>query len=206
MDSLKKQTYLHCLCVILCGFFLLTVSTAQAAPRPTLRVGYTGIPGYIARDYQQRYKGVAYEYLEALATYLGVSLEYVPGAFEENLLRLQTGTIDLLPRQDSQNTLSLSPPTLSTPPGIQPVALGPGAGFALLSSQRPELIQNIKASVQDMAAVNPFFLYQFWIGFCPFACLFICFDHSFNHFWAIFAQLLLNTQHAITVKTHITIE
>ncbi len=160
MDSLKKQTYLHCLCVILCGFFLLTVSTAQAAPRPTLRVGYTGIPGYIARDYQQRYKGVAYEYLEALATYLGVSLEYVPGAFEENLLRLQTGTIDLLPRQDSQNTLSLSPPTLSTPPGIQPVALGPGAGFALLSSQRPELIQNIKASVQDMAAVNPFFLYQ----------------------------------------------
>jgi hypothetical protein len=136
------------------------VSTAQAAPRPTLRVGYTASLAISARDYQQRYKGVAYEYLEALATYLGVSLEYVPGTFEENLLRCRLERSICCHEQDSQNTLSLSPPTLSTPPGIQPVPLGPGAGFVLLSSQRPELIQQVKPAYQDMAAVNPFFLYQ----------------------------------------------
>ena len=160
MDSPKKQPFLYCLCVLLCGFFLLTAATAQADPRPTLRVGYTSIPGYLSRDYQHHYKGVAYEYLEALATYLGVNLEYVPGTFEENTLRLQIGTIDMMPQQDALPSAILTSPDIATAPGVQALPLGPGAGFILLADQHQQLSQQVEFGIRTISTTNPFFLYQ----------------------------------------------
>ena len=66
MESPTMKKVVSGLLVLLCGFFLLTASTAEAETRPTLRVGYTSMPGYLSRDYKYHYKGVAYEYLRQL--------------------------------------------------------------------------------------------------------------------------------------------
>lgn len=156
MKSPTMKKVVSGLLVLLCGFFLLTASTVAAETPPTLRVGYTSMPGYLSRDYKYHYKGVAYEYLEAIATYLGVTLEYIPGTEEENTLRLQIGTIDMMP---APNT----PPSNSPASGLQAIPLGSGAGVLLLStqhSQQDQLIPRVQASIDEISRINPFFLYQ----------------------------------------------
>lgn len=92
-------------CFLFCVLLLLTAfgakaSFACAAERMSLRVGYTSMENFLARDGEGHYSGIAYEYLEGLASYIGAELEYLPGFQQQNEERLQNGTIDMFIEPD----------------------------------------------------------------------------------------------------------
>ena len=153
-----QRWYRHLATVLLVfGLITLIPPTASAYERPVLRVGYTNTINYLSRDEYGFYHGMTYETLENIATYMGVTLEYVPGTPAENLLRLHSGAIDLVTCEEvSQNLL---PPTeLTAPPaGTASIPLGYGIGWLLLSDQRPDLKANIQASQQSLNSISPLF-------------------------------------------------
>ena len=153
-----KRWYCHIATLLLVfGLIMLIPPTASAYERPVLRVGYTNAINYLSRDEYGFYHGMTYEALENIATYMGVTLEYVPGTPAENLLRLHSGAIDLVTCEEvSQNFL---PPTeLTAPPaGTASIPLGYGIGWLLLSDQRPDLKADIQASQQSLNSISPLF-------------------------------------------------
>ena len=76
---------------------LFFVSLVPAAAAETLHVGYFAAPGFLTRDAQGDFHGVAYSYLEALSSYAGCSFSYeeVPRN-EATVEALREGELDLL--------------------------------------------------------------------------------------------------------------
>ena len=139
------------------GLIMLTPPTTFAYERPVLRVGYTNAINYLSRDDNGFYHGMTYEALENIATYMGVTLEYIPGTPAENLLRLHNGEIDLAACEEISHNL-LPPTELTTPPaGTVSIPLGYGIGWLLLSDQRAELKTRIEASQNTLNSINPLF-------------------------------------------------
>lgn len=130
-------------------------SRVSAYERPTLCVGYTCTHGYLSCDEDGCYRGMIYESMEALATYLGATMKYIPGTPEENARRLQSGSIDILAMEDSI-TSQTPPDTLRNPPsGTYAIMLGRGIGYLQISSQNPRLYQQITQSLQAIRRVSP---------------------------------------------------
>ena len=129
--------------------------------RPALRMGYTDTLGSIWQDKRLLYHGTAYEYSEALATYLNRRATYTSGTMEENLLRLQSGSIDMIILPDGPfNRPDIEPVPRDLPPGTISVPLGEGMGWMLLDKNRAELKPEIVAAVQTITEVNPFFRHE----------------------------------------------
>lgn len=153
-----KRWYCHITTLLLVLSLITFISpTASAYERPVLRVGFSHAINYLSRDEKGFYHGMTYEALESIATYMNVTLEYVPGTQAENLQRLHQGTIDLIACEEVSQNL-LPPPALTTPPaGTVSIPLGYGIGWLLLSDQRPELAENILTNQKALNSIDPLF-------------------------------------------------
>ena len=126
--------------------------------RPALRIGFTDTEGCIWQDKRLLYQGTAYEFIEALSTYLNRRTAYTSGTMEENLLRLKSGSIDMIILPDGPMTnRSTEPIPVNLPAGTISVPLGESLGWLLLDENRAEMAPQISAAVKTIAEVNPFF-------------------------------------------------
>ena len=126
--------------------------------RPALRIGFTDTEGSIWQDKRLLYQGTAYEFIEALSTYLNRRTAYTSGTMEENLLRLKSGSIDMIILPDGPMTnRSTDPIPVNLPAGTISVPLGESLGWLLLDENRAEMAPQISAAVKTIAEVNPFF-------------------------------------------------
>lgn len=126
--------------------------------RPALRIGFTDDKKAIWQDSRLLYHGAAYEFTEALSTYLNMKNSYVSGTLEENLLRLQNGSIDLILLPDRPLDPNFTDPRpMNLPSGVTPVGLGKGIGWLLAAENRPELAESLRQAVFTISEVNPFY-------------------------------------------------
>lgn len=157
-------------CFLFCVLLLLTAfgakaSFACAAERMSLRVGYTSMENFLARDGEGHYSGIAYEYLEGLASYIGAELEYLPGFQQQNEERLQNGTIDMFIEPDhSFEWLMQGKPFYTDPAvllqntaGFQRVMLGEGVGVLCLNENAGALTDRMRSGLTEMTKINPFY-------------------------------------------------
>lgn len=129
--------------------------------RPTMRIGFTNTEGFIWQDKRLLYHGTAYEFTEALSTYLNRRTAYTSGTMEENLLRLKSGSIDLILLPDGPLSPQSSAPIPSNlPPGTIAVPLGEKLGWLLLDENRAELEPWLNQAIRSIDAVNPFFRFN----------------------------------------------
>ena len=131
--------------------------------RPELRVGFTGTTegAPLWQDKRLLYRGIAFEYVETLATYLNRRTTYTSGTMEENLLRLNAGSIDMIVLADGPLAArSTNPIPDNLPPGTISVPLGEGMGWLLLNEQRTDMAQQLAATVYTITRTNPFFRYD----------------------------------------------
>ena len=97
------HTFLRLLFGLVFLAFLLPAPILSAAPPPArgpvpvLKVGYLPLPGELYKDERGLYRGIAFEYLSTVASYMGCALTFNEGTDEENLQRLQAGEVDLVP-------------------------------------------------------------------------------------------------------------
>lgn len=140
-------------------------SSAYAAERMSLRVGYTSMENFLSRDGGGHYAGIAYEYLEGLAAYIGVEFEYLPGSRQQNEERLQNGSIDMFIEADhSFAWLMQGQPFRAAPgaiyqndAGFRQVLLGEGVGVLCLNENAGELADRMKSGLIEMTKINPFY-------------------------------------------------
>lgn len=126
--------------------------------RPALRVGFTDTEGSIWQDKRLLYHGTAFEFTEALATYLNRHTAYTSGTMDENLLRLKSGSIDMIILPDGPMAAgSIEPVPAALPSGTISVPLGEGMGWILLDESRTDLEAQVSAAVKTIAEINPFF-------------------------------------------------
>ena len=126
--------------------------------RPALRIGFTNTEGQIWQDKRLLYHGTSYEFVEALSTYLNRRTAYTSGTMEENLLRLKSGSIDMIILPDGPMTnRSTEPIPANLPSGTISVPLGESLGWLLLDENRAEMAPQISAAVKAITEVNPFF-------------------------------------------------
>lgn len=76
----------------------LWTGAAEAAGRPVLRVGLT----YIAQDEASgtghpQFDKTVTDYMQVLASYAGMDVQYVPGSVQGNIDALLDGRVDVLP-------------------------------------------------------------------------------------------------------------
>ncbi len=81
---------------LLLALSLIPCPAVATGRRDVVRVGYVEAPEYLTRDTDGQYSGVVYDYLETLAVYAGLQLEYVSGTTEECIERLTLGSVDML--------------------------------------------------------------------------------------------------------------
>ncbi len=126
--------------------------------RPVLRVGFTDAQDSIWQDKRLLYHGTAYEFTETLATYLNRKTAYTSGTMDENLLRLKSGSIDMILLPDgplaAHNT---APIPANLPAGTMPIPLGEGLGWMLLDENHTDIAAQLTEAVQTITAINPFF-------------------------------------------------
>lgn len=126
--------------------------------RPVLRVGFTDAQDSIWQDKRLLYHGTAYEFTETLATYLNRKTAYTNGTMDENLLRLKSGSIDMILLPDgpfaARNT---APIPANLPAGTMPIPLGEGLGWMLLDENHTDIAAQLTEAVQTITAINPFF-------------------------------------------------
>lgn len=126
--------------------------------RPVLRVGFTDAQNSIWQDKRLLYHGTAYEFTETLATYLNRKTAYTSGTMDENLLRLKSGSIDMILLPDgplaARNT---DPIPANLPAGTMPIPLGEGLGWMLLDENHTDIAAQLTEAVQTITAINPFF-------------------------------------------------
>lgn len=144
---------------------LCTPTQAQAKDflRSDLRVGFTGTTegAPIWQDKRLLYRGIAYEFIETLSTYLHRRTTYTNGTMEENLLRLKAGSIDMIVLPDGPLAArSTTPVPANLPPGTIAVPLGEGMGWLLLDENWTDMAQQLNTAVQTITKVNPFFRYS----------------------------------------------
>ena len=129
--------------------------------RPALRVGFTDRDGSIWQDKRLLYHGTSYEFTETLATYLNRKTAYTSGTMEENLLRLKSGSIDMILLPDgplaARNT---TPIPADLPAGTMPIPLGEGLGWMLLDENHTDLAAQLTEAIQTITVINPFFRYD----------------------------------------------
>ncbi len=76
---------------------LLLMAAVPASAGRTIRVGSTGVEGFVEYLPDGTPYGYAVEYLKEIAAYTGWHYEFVPGTWAESMERLKRGEIDLLP-------------------------------------------------------------------------------------------------------------
>ena len=75
-----------------------TAAVVGAAERPVLRVGLDyAVPAGVDGETQPQFDKTVTDYMQVLANYAGMDVEFVPGSLSANLERLQDGSIDVLP-------------------------------------------------------------------------------------------------------------
>lgn len=132
---------------ILMAICLLVSPSALAADRQNLRVGYTNIPGYLSKDSLGFYKGLIYQYLEAVADYMRADLRYTEGTLADNLDKLANGELDLVPTKDQHETAQLTS-----------IPLSPSIGYAVIRRSDSELYgSQLQSAIASLDKVNPFF-------------------------------------------------
>ena len=87
---------------------------SEAAERPILRVGYTDVHDYISKGEDGNFRGFLYDYLEALSTYSGHTIEYVPcDSPSDSIGKMMRGEIDMVAAvpdvKNPPQSLALSP-------------------------------------------------------------------------------------------------
>lgn len=88
----KLWAGLLCLSVLLS----MTLPTLAAPEGKTARIGYIGYEDFIAPDKNGEFVGYGVEYYKKIAAYTGFTYEFIPGTWEENLIKLQNHEIDLV--------------------------------------------------------------------------------------------------------------
>ena len=118
-------------------------------PVPMLKVGYTNSPGELVKDDHGLYKGIVFEYLSTVASYMGCGLEFSEGTPEENLQRLAAGEVDIVPEEN-----------LPASGNFQSIDLGPSIGYALLQENNPELKEKMQKAVNAVDATAPYYRFH----------------------------------------------
>ena len=68
-----------------------------AVPGVVVKVAVSDYPNYLSFDDGNNVSGYAYEYLQRISQYTHWQYEFIPMTFEESMLALEKGTIDLVP-------------------------------------------------------------------------------------------------------------
>ena len=149
------RTFLRLLSGLVFLAFLLTAPILSAAPPPArgpvpvLKVGYLPLPGELYKDERGLYRGIAFEYLSTVASYMGCALTFTEGNDEENLQRLQAGEVDLVPTATPMDDS-----------GLASLSLGPSIGYITFRAGDREMAERLEQAIQAVDAVAPFYRFK----------------------------------------------
>ena len=149
--SIKKSLFLFLLGLLLClPVFLLAAPSPPPLPKaeevPTLRVGYTTTPGQFFQDESGLYNGMTFEYLSTVTSYMGCAMEFQEGTLEENLKKLRTGELDLVPTEEPL-----------AEEGLASIPLGPSIGYAVLPASAADRRESMEKAVHLVDSLSPFY-------------------------------------------------
>lgn len=93
---------IRCIVCSLLIVFILFVSSGvvlalESNQTKTIRVGYMNHPGYIERTEDGKFIGCGVEYLDEVSKYTNWKIEYIYASWSEQLEKLESGDIDLVP-------------------------------------------------------------------------------------------------------------
>lgn len=85
------------LCLFIAASLCAPIAFAQKLDdRRVVRVGYIQNYGIVSQNRDRSYTGYVYDYLKEIAQHANWDYQFVPGSWEECLVRLESGEIDLL--------------------------------------------------------------------------------------------------------------
>ena len=116
---------------------------------PVLRVGYVPLPGVFFKDEHGLYKGIAFEYLSTVASYMNCSLDFSPGTEEENLEKLAAGELDLVPTA-----------MVHEEQGLASLSLGPSIGYVAFQAENEELRHKLQAAIGEVDSLSPYYRFH----------------------------------------------
>ena len=97
--DLLKRRYARSIIIVFisiaCNLSLL-LAAARAEARPLLRVGIHQFGSDITEDSSGNFHGMETDFMQALGSYAGREVIFVPGTWEECQQRLEAGDIDVL--------------------------------------------------------------------------------------------------------------
>ncbi len=138
-----------------------SLSQTCAAFQPaSLRVGFDDTSGTFWQDKHLLYHGAAFEYTEAIATYLGVRTSYTRGSLEDNLLRLHAGSLDLLYLPDAPIIPGSPGIPAQQPPHTLAIPLGQCFGWLLVDDMRPDLQAALNNALRELQSTSPLYPYK----------------------------------------------
>ena len=156
---------MHKLLRILAGLFFLAlflpaVATppvqAEVKPVPVLRVGYMPLPGIFFKDEHELYRGMAFEYLSTVSSYMGCAMDFSVGTEKGNLEKLQAGELDLVPT-----------PAAHEEDGLTSLSLGPSLGFVTFKAVDDDLRLRLQKAISQVDATAPFYRVHLLEAYSP---------------------------------------
>lgn len=145
-NLLRTLAGLFFLCLFLPAVSVFAASAPEVQTVPVLRVGYVPLPGVFFKDEHELYRGIAFEYLSTVSSYMGCALDFHAGTEKDNLEKLKAGELDLAPTA-----------TAHTEDGLISLSLGPSIGFVTFMAADEALHLRLQKAIREVDAIAPFY-------------------------------------------------
>ena len=127
----------------------VTPSMPESQSVPVLQVGFVPLPGVFFKDEHGLYKGIAFEYLSTVASYMNSALDFTPGTEEENLAKLAAGELDMAPTAMAHEEA-----------GLSSLTLGPSIGFVTFRADNDQLRQQLQKAISEVDTLSPYYRFH----------------------------------------------
>ncbi len=135
-----------CLFLPAVSVFAAPASVPEVQTVPVLRVGYVPLPGVFFKDEHDLYRGIAFEYLSTVSSYMGCALDFYAGTEKDNLEKLRAGELDLAPTTAAH-----------AEEGLISLSLGPSIGFVTFRAEDEDMHLRLQKAIREVDTIAPFY-------------------------------------------------